>query len=225
MARVVMLAIGRMGFEEVEPVYVVRQDDNVWVLDSEEYFKKWRHNYLDVVEFMELKHDSAAAHPNCVVYFLSACKGMNSYGPVSDTDRRRTFDVLWDYLKSKQDEKKEKIMKIQNPACKALMLFGRNGRNDSYNINAYDHDVFVWNSVDGVRRMNFGEYLDIISAKHDATYALYKLERAGLMSIVQDDFDKFVAYCNTSNTNFKDMRAQMWFRSLWYAATGEVMSV
>lgn len=116
-------------------------------------------------------------------------------------------------------------MKIENPSYKALMLFGRKDSDEQYNINAYDRDVFVWNSVDGIRRMNFGQYLDLISAKHDFTIALYKLERKNLMGIVQEDFDKFAAYCCTTNTNFKDMRAQMWFRSLWYAASGEVMSV
>lgn len=223
MARVVMLAVGRLGVEKVEPRYVINVDGSIFVLDDVGYLKGWRPAYPDCIEFKELHYDRWEQAPGCVIYFLSCCLGNFNFGMNADNDRRKEFAELWECVTKTKEEKK--TMKIKNPSCKALMLFGRKDSHDTYDINGYDAAVFVWNSVDGVRRMNFGEYLDLLSDKHDATYALHKIQRKDCPGIVQDDFDKFVAYCCATNTNYKDLRAQMWFRSLWYAATEEVMDV
>lgn len=109
MARVVMLAIGRLGFEEVKPVYVVRENGNIWALNAEDYLKKWRPNCYDVVEFHEVKADSTANQPSCVDYFLCACQGMNSYGRTADAERRDQFEELWAYCNTKQADKRRRL--------------------------------------------------------------------------------------------------------------------
>lgn len=103
-------------------------------------------------------------------------------------------------------------------ACRAVQFF-----DDRAPSSRYERDVFLWTSVDGVRRVPFGEYLSLIQEPHDARYRLARLSVSELGDgnpVVAADAD-FIRGDATRDP--RGDKTYMAFRSVWHAATGELM--
>ena len=108
-------------------------------------------------------------------------------------------------------------------ACKAITFF-----DDRVNPHGYDRDVFLWTSVDGIRRLTFDAYLELIQAPHDARYRLVRMSVSDLNDsslVVRDDADFLRTNVPSSGVAVKTDKAHMAFRSVWHAATGELMPI
>lgn len=130
----------------------------------------------------------------------------------SDEDFK-LFQRCWDYLKG------ETMPKTASPfiAYKALMLF-----DNGTDLNKYDRDVFIWNSVEGVKRINFRQYLDLVEAPHSGAYKLAKVCRTELSEFDESHYDTIKGLATPVNGD-KRGTIYMCFRALWYVATKEMM--
>lgn len=105
-------------------------------------------------------------------------------------------------------------------ACKAVQFF-----DDHEPSSRYERDVFLWTSVDGVRRLTFANYMALIQEPHDARYRLARLSVSELGDgdpLVAADADFIQTSTSRDPTGDK---AYMAFRSVWRAATGETMPI
>lgn len=89
--------------------------------------------------------------------------------------------------------------------------------------NSYDRDVFVYSSS-GIKRMSFSEYLHTVEAAHSGDYKMVKVWRTALSEVDQANFDAMKKSTYNGQSGNRLGTIYMCFRSLWYAATKELMS-
>lgn len=88
-------------------------------------------------------------------------------------------------------------------------------------------NVFLYNSVDGVRRIFMNRYMELVEAPHDGQYSLQyvSLKDIAKSKLILAD----VAYLQNTVTSIdvpcKTDKVILAFRSVWYAKTGEVMEI
>lgn len=193
-----------------EPRYMVRSARAFSFLHEQTYMESEFYHQLNALVEVE--------YPNyyCVPNALLALAKMTFDIPYEDDRTLRVFDTAWQYLLI---YKKGETETVDAPfvSHKAIMLFEKGA-----DLNGYDRDVFVWNSVDGVKRINFGQYLHEVEAKHSGTYKLVKVQRSDLNELDQTHFDA-IAHLATPVNGDKRGTIYMCFRALWYAATKELM--
>lgn len=150
---------------------------------------------------------------------------------VSETDtiyRQLLFDEYWERAGDTQPEKEVKPMLHSydvstNAPVKALMLFRKDDKPEV--INGYDRDIFLYNSVDGITRLNFLQFLRMTCLKHEYDIRFAKLQEGDLDPIQLADFKFLTGKVSSMDTRWKCAEVHSAFRSLWYKATGEVMSL
>lgn len=166
-----------------------------------------------VEKYLEVVFPDWNVVPFCMANLSKLTCGTD--GCSATMDSIHDFNLAWEL--ACQMNKKEVPMSVP---CKALMLF-----NADENMNSYDHDVFLYTSTDGIRRMTFTEYLHLIEGKHDAQYKLCKLSMGRLSGLPLADFKWFKGHVTAQQTKYRDAKVLMVFRELWYAATGEEMPI
>lgn len=166
-----------------------------------------------VEKYLEVVYPDWNVVPFCFTHLSQMTCGQE--GLSSTMDDIRDFSQAWQIA----CELNGKETKMTAP-FKALMLF-----NADENMNGWDHDVFLYNSVDGVVRMTFTEYMRKIEEKHDAQYKLFKLGMGRLDGLALSDFKWFKSHVTAQQTKYRDAKVLMVFRELWYAATGEEMPI
>lgn len=93
--------------------------------------------------------------------------------------------------------------------------------------NLGNDNVFLYNSVDGVRRIFMNRYMELVEAPHNGQYSLQ------YVSLIDIEASKLVvadaAYLRNTVTKIdvpcKMDKVILAFRSVWYAKTGEVMEI
>lgn len=93
--------------------------------------------------------------------------------------------------------------------------------------NPGNDNVFLHNSVDGVRRIFMNRYMELVEAPHDGQYSLQfvSLKDFAKSKLTLAD----AAYLQNTVTSIdipcRTDKVMLAFRSIWYAKTGEVMEI
>lgn len=192
------------------PRYMVRSARSFSFLHEHAYMESEFYHQLNAL--IEIEYPDYCCVPNALLALAKTTFNI----PYEDDRTLRVFDTAWHYL---QIYKKGATETVDTPfvSRKAIMLFEKGA-----DPNGYDRDVFVWNSVDGVKRINFTQYLHEVEAKHDGTYKLVKIQESNLSELDQTHFD-VIAHLATPMHGDKRGTIYMCFRALWYAATKELM--
>ncbi len=198
--------------------YFVRDDYGVHRYTFNQYRTVSHDAYFAVDEYYELVYPCMDAVPNCLRDMLS--QPLNTYQSNGKAIDRfnLAIEVAREYMKQKEEDVKMSVN--TGAAIKGLMLF-----NTDEDTRTYDKDVFVWDSVNGVQRMTFPEYLAKIERSHDATYKMVKLSMARLNGLAVADFRYLKSAKIPHNGGDKSETMKMVFRTLWYGATGEEMPI
>lgn len=191
--------------------YFVRDTNGVQHLNFSEYQELGVSENFTVDSYLELVRSEDALNGVDLDYLLSIKTSIGEYD--NTIHAARSFDLVWTSI-----EKKDEPTKTY--AYKALMLF-----NVGEDTSSYQHDVLVWNSVHGIRRMTFGEYFDTISDGHTAAYRLAKLSLGRCNNLEAADFRFLKGAITNYNTKYLESTVFMAFRTCWFAATGEVMDL
>lgn len=178
-------------------------------------YQEWGTDPNSVIEsYHELVFPGWDFVPHCLIDLSKITKGLGY-----NTKKVVTaFKLAWEVVCEEKEVKVEVAEKKFIP-YKALMLF-----NTDEPINGYDKDVFLWNSVDGVKRMSFYSYLEEVQKKHDGEYKLAKLSMAKVSNLAVADF-RFLQSAGLNGAASKSEKIYMVFRNLWYYATGEEMAL
>jgi len=101
----------------------------------------------------------------------------------------------------------------------------------SNDTNPNNHDVFIWDSVNGVYRMSFMHFLKTIALQpHDTEIQYQKLWTDGITDglttdLAKADYEYLRTTVSSSDKHYTEPKVQMMFRALWFCATGEVMEI
>lgn len=93
--------------------------------------------------------------------------------------------------------------------------------------NESNDNVFLYDSVTGVRRIFMHRYMELVEAPHDGQYSLQHITLKDIEASKLTIAD--AAYLRNTVTSIdvpcKTDKVILAFRSVWYAKTGEVMDI
>lgn len=213
MAQIIKVKCGN-----AKAVYLVRDDQGEISCNSyKAYQEKTKDRFFAVDEYYELEYHTDAICPLCILELGRIAPGMTTH---SEKQTKNFEMAIRIGQEERQEERRAKgLTKQPSAAIKAIMLF-----NSDENTNSYDKDVFMWDSVNGVQRCSFDAYLRQVEGAHEGTYKLVKLSMLRVQGIALADF-KYLKKSPLPANGDKTGTMKMVFRSLWYAATGEEMSI
>lgn len=201
-------------------------------------------NYMNRIYYLLTIPDYAQfrrIHPGCTCEMREAripdgawakvlrlTPGIIQVSPTDESYRQLLFDEYWERAGDTQPEKEVKPMLhnydvAANAPVKALMLFRKGDKPEI--VDGYDRDIFLYNSVDGITRLNFFQFLRMVCLKHEYNIRFAKLQEGDLEPLQQADFKFLTGKVSSMDTKWKCAEVHAAFRSLWYEATGEVMSL
>lgn len=92
---------------------------------------------------------------------------------------------------------------------------------------ACNDNVFLHDSVSGVRRIFMNQYMELIEAPHDGQYSLKRttLKELGINNLAIADAEYMQRTVSAIDVPCKTDKIILAFRSVWYAMTGEVMEI
>lgn len=201
--RVIRLTINMLSY------YIIQTAGYVIILNEPSFYS--RKYDMAHVSMRDIKVNENADLPRPIQILFAKS---HAYCLFHDNDFE-LFEQSWELLKGENMPTAKKDATFI--AYKALMLF-----DDGADLNKYDRDVFIWNSVDGVKRINFRQYLDLVEAPHSASYKLAKVCRTELSEFDESHYDAIKSLATPVNGD-KRGTIYMCFRALWYVATKEMM--
>lgn len=214
-----MAVIIKVKAGDKRAVYLIRDDKGeISCTGYKGYEERAKDQNFVVDEYYELLYPTDAVCPMCILDLGRIAPGMTTHSD-KQTENFKMAVTIAQAAVQQEREAKGLAPKTPSAAIKALMLF-----NADENTNSYDKDVYMWDSVNGVQRCSFAAYLKQVEAKHDAQYRLAKLSMLRVQGIALSDF-KHMKAAHIPMNGDKTGTMKMVFRSLWYAATGEEMSI
>lgn len=88
---------------------------------------------------------------------------------------------------------------------------------------------FIWNSVDGIVRMDSYNFLSKVLAAHDYDISVIRVDPEVMKEekdpLMIADFNILLNNCTSRCTNYHDIKMKAAFRTIWAKRTGEVINI
>lgn len=212
---------------DYESLYFVNLQNQWWYLLDIPQYTKFRRDHPGITVEMRTVH-IALGEWKQVTQMLQGFETSQGYECGITGVRRYMFEDCWTrayYLDPSIKEEEPMLHSYNAPdnaPVKALMLFKKTDKPDAYN--GYERDVFLYNSVDGITRLNFRQFLTMVCLKHSYDLRFTKLQESeDWDALLQADYNYFTSHVTSMDTKYKDASVYDCFRHLWHRATMEVM--
>lgn len=89
----------------------------------------------------------------------------------------------------------------------------------------HNDNIFIHDSVEGVKRIFPNQYMELVEAPHEGRYSLQRVtsEHLEKSALVKADADYLIKTVTSVGVSYKTDKVILAFRSVWFAVTGEVM--